>query len=64
MNQSPILSPNDIKTYITRINELDKLSTNSRMPVDKLSSIQRQLLFKQFNKYIQPKIIMKSTSNT
>jgi len=46
------LSVNEIKDYITRINELDTCNINSYMPIDKLTSSQRQSLFKQFNKYI------------
>jgi|LakMenEpi02Apr12_1017379.scaffolds.fasta_scaffold00088_4 hypothetical protein len=54
MDQTPKMLPNDIKKTITRINELDVLSINSRMPIDKLGSNQRKSLFKQFNQYIQP----------
>ena len=50
------LQVDKIKEYIARINELDTLSTNSYMPIDKMSSSQRQHLFKQFNKYL-PTII-------
>ena len=46
------LSIDEIKKYITQINELDTLSINSHMPIDKLSLSQKQTLFKQFNKYI------------
>ena len=46
------LSIDEIKKYITQINELDLLSINSHMPIDKLSLSQKQTLFKQFNKYI------------
>ena len=59
MNQSPKISPNDIKTTITRINELDALSVKSLMPINKLGSNQMKSLFKQFNKYIQQQIITK-----
>ena len=46
------MSADEIKKYIIHINELDTLSINSHMPIDKLSLSQRQSLFKQFNKYI------------
>jgi hypothetical protein len=62
MNQTPKMSPNDIKKTITRINELDVLSVNSRMPIDKLSSNQRKSLFKQFNKYIQLQYVVTKSS--
>ena len=46
------MSADEIKQYIIYINELDTLSINSHMPIDKLGISQRQSLFKQFNKYI------------
>ena len=52
---------NEIKKYITSINELDTLSINSHMPIDKITSSQRQSLFKQFNKYIP--ILIKPQNN-
>jgi hypothetical protein len=64
MSPSPILQPDNIKNYIARITELDTLSINSRMPIDKLNPGQRQTLYKQFNKYIQPMLITKSTSKS
>ena len=52
---------NEIKKYIKSINELDTLSINSHMPIDKITSSQRQSLFKQFNKYIP--ILIKPQNN-
>ena len=50
--QNSPMSADEIKQYIIYINELDTLSINSHMPIDKLGIRQRQSLFKQFNKYI------------
>lgn len=50
--QNSPMSADEIKQYIIYINELDTLSINSHMPIDKLGISQRQSLFKQFNKYI------------
>jgi hypothetical protein len=50
--QNSPMSADEIKQYIIYINELDTLSINSHMPIDKLGISQRQSLFKQFNKYM------------